>query len=62
MLDASKKIFSGEKPVSYDSNSAMEGTFSNELKKTKDAQAALVAFSTYATNLAKQLGYKVSTK
>jgi multiple sugar transport system substrate-binding protein len=61
MLEQSKKIFSGEKPVSYDSNSAMEGTFSNELKKTKDAQAALVAFSTYATNLAKQLGYKVST-
>lgn len=62
MLEQSKKIFSGEKPVSYDSNSAMEGTFSNELKKTKDAQAALVAFSTYAGNLAKQLGYKVSTK
>lgn len=61
MLEQSKKIFSGEKPVSYDSNSAMEGTFSNELKKTKDAQAALVAFSTYATNLAKQLGYKVTT-
>jgi hypothetical protein len=62
MLEQSKKIFSGEKPVSYDSNGAMEGTYSNELKKTKDAQAALVAFSTYATNLAKQLGYKVSTK
>ena len=61
MLDASKKIFSGEKPVSYDSNSAMEGTFSNELKKSKDAQAALEAFAAYATNLAKQLGYKVST-
>jgi multiple sugar transport system substrate-binding protein len=61
MLEQSKKIFSGEKPVSYDSNSAMEGTFSNELKKTKDAQAALVAFSTYAGNLAKQLGYKVTT-
>jgi multiple sugar transport system substrate-binding protein len=61
MLDASKKIFAGEKPVSYDSNSAMEGQFSNELKKSKDAQAALEAFATYATNLAKQLGYKVST-
>lgn len=61
MLDASKKIFSGEKPVSYDSNSAMEGTFSNELKKSKDAQAALEAFATYATNLAKQLGYKVAS-
>ena len=61
MLEQSKKIFSGEKPVSYDSNGAMEGTYSNELKKTKDAQAALVAFSTYATNLAKQLGYKVTT-
>jgi hypothetical protein len=56
MLDASKKIFSGEKPVSYDSNSAMEGIFSNELKKSKDAQAALEAFAAYATNLAKQLG------
>ena len=61
MLDASKKIFAGEKPVSYDSNSAMEGQFSNELKKSKDAQAALEAFAVYATNLAKQLGYKVST-
>jgi len=61
MLEQSKKIFSGEKPVSYDSNSAMEGTFSNELKKTKDAQKALEAFATYATNLAKQLGYKVAT-
>jgi ABC-type glycerol-3-phosphate transport system substrate-binding protein len=61
MLDASKKIFSGEKPVSYDSNSAMEGTFSNELKKSKNAQTALEAFATYATNLAKQLGYQVAT-
>ncbi len=61
MLEQSKKIFSGEKPVSYDSNSAMEGTFSNELKKSKNAQTALEAFATYATNLAKQLGYKVST-
>ena len=61
MLEQSKKIFSGEKPVSYDSNSAMEGTFSNELKKSKNAQTALEAFATYATNLAKQLGYKVTT-
>lgn len=61
MLEQSKKIFSGEKPVSYDSNGAQEGTFSNELKKTKDAQKALEAFATYATGLAKQLGYKVST-
>lgn len=61
MLEQSKKIFSGEKPVSYDSNGAMEGTFSNELKKTKDAQKALDAFAAYATNLAKQLGYKVTT-
>ena len=61
MLQQSKKIFSGEKPVSYDSNSAMEGTFSNELKKSKNAQTALEAFATYATNLAKQLGYKVTT-
>jgi multiple sugar transport system substrate-binding protein len=61
MLDASKKIFAGEKPVSYDSNGAMEGTFSNELKKSKNAQTALEAFSTYATNLAKQLGYKVTS-
>jgi multiple sugar transport system substrate-binding protein len=61
MLAQSTKIFSGEKPVSYDSNGAMEGTYSNELKKTKNAQSALVAFSTYASNLAKQLGYKVST-
>lgn len=61
MLEQSKKIFSGEKPVSYDSNGAMEGTFSNELKKTKDAQAALVAFAKYATGLAQQLGYKVSS-
>ena len=61
MLAQSTKIFSGEKPVSYDSNSAMEGTFSNELKKSKNAQTALEAFATYATNLAKQLGYKVTT-
>jgi multiple sugar transport system substrate-binding protein len=61
MLDASKKIFSGEKPVSYDSNSAMEGVFSNELKKSKNAQTALEEFAKYATNLAKQLGYKVAT-
>ena len=61
MLEQSKKIFSGEKPVSYDTNSAMEGVFSNELKKSKNAQTALEAFATYATNLAKQLGYKVAT-
>ena len=61
MLEQSTKIFSGEKPVSYDTNGAQEGTMSNELKKTKDAQAALNAFATYATNLAKQLGYKVLT-
>lgn len=61
MLEQSKKIFSGEKPVSYDTNGAQEGTMSNELKKTKNAQAALEAFATYAGNLAKQLGYKVST-
>lgn len=61
MLAQSTKIFSGEKPVSYDTNGAMEGTYSNELKKTKNAQEALVAFSTYVTNLAKQLGYKVKT-
>lgn len=61
MLEQSKKIFSGEKPVSYDSNGAMEGTYSNELKKTKDAQAALDAFAKYATGLAQQLGYKVSS-
>jgi len=60
MLEQSKKIFSGEKPVSYDTNGAMEGTFSNELKKQKNAQAALDAFATYASNLAKQLGYKVT--
>lgn len=61
MLAQSTKIFSGEKPVSYDSNGAMEGTFANALKKTKNAQSALVEFSTYVTNLAKQLGYKVAT-
>ncbi len=61
MLEQSKKIFSGEKPVSYDTNGAMEGTFSNELKKQKNAQAALDAFATYASNLAKQLGYKVTS-
>lgn len=61
MLEQSKKIFSGEKPVSYDTNGAQEGTFSNELKKTKDAQQALDAFAAYATGLAKQLGYKVLT-
>ncbi len=61
MLEQSKKIFSGEKPVSYDTNGAQEGTMSNELKKQKNAQAALDAFATYAGNLAKQLGYKVTT-
>ncbi len=61
MLAQSTKIFSGEKPVSYDSSSAMDGTFSNELKKSKNAQTALEVFATYATNLAKQLGYKVTT-
>jgi hypothetical protein len=39
----------------------MEGVFSNELKKSKNAQTALEAFASYATNLAKQLGYKVAT-
>jgi multiple sugar transport system substrate-binding protein len=61
MLAQSTKIFPGEKPVSYDSNGAMEGTYSNELKKTKNAQSALDAFATYATGLAKQLGYTVKT-
>lgn len=61
MLEQSKKIFSGEKPVSYDTNGAMEGTFSNELKKSKNAQTALDVFAVYATNLAKQLGYKVTS-
>lgn len=61
MLAQSTKIFPGEKPVSYDSNGAMEGTYSNELKKTKNAQSALEAFATYATGLAKQLGYTVKT-
>lgn len=61
MLEQSKKIFSGEKPVSYDTNGAMEGTYANELKKTKNAQTALEAFATYTTNLAKQLGYKVTS-
>jgi len=61
MLEQSKKIFSGEKPVAYDSNSAMEGTFSNELKKSKNAQTALEAFAAYVTNLAKQYNYDVQT-
>jgi len=61
MLEQSKKIFTGEKPVSYDTNGAQEGTFFNELKKTKNAQAALEAFATYAGNLAKNLGYTVKT-
>jgi hypothetical protein len=61
MLAQSTKIFSGEKPVSYDSNGAMEGTFANALKKTKNAQSALVEFATYASSLAKQLGYKVTS-
>jgi hypothetical protein len=61
MLEQSTKIFPGEKPVSYDTNGAQEGTMSNELKKQKNAQGALEAFATYASNLAKQLGYKVLT-
>ena len=61
MLAQSTKIFPGEKPVSYDSNGAMEGTYSNALKKTKNAQSALEEFATYATGLAKQLGYTVKT-
>ncbi len=62
MLAQSTKIFGGEKPVSYDANGALEGTMFNELKKTKNAQAALEAFAVYVGNLAKQLGYKVITK
>ena len=61
MLAQSTKIFSGEKPVSYDTNGAMEGTYNNALKKTKNAQSALDEFATYATGLAKQLGYSVKS-
>ena len=60
MLEQSTKIFPLEKPVSYDSNAAMEGTHSNELRKTLKAQTALDTFATYVTNLAKQVGYKVT--
>lgn len=61
MLAQSTKIFPGEKPVSYDSNGAMEGTYSNSLKKNKNAQTALNDFAAYATGLAKQLGYTVKS-
>jgi len=61
MLAQSTKIFPGEKPVSYDSNGAMEGTYANSLKKNKNAQTALNEFATYASGLAKQLGYTVKS-
>jgi len=62
MLAQSTKIFPGEKPVSFDLQGAMAGTYANTLRDTKNAQKALEAYATYATNLAKQLGYTVITK
>jgi multiple sugar transport system substrate-binding protein len=60
MLTQFPLIYTGEKPVSYDANGAWS-VFSNELKKSKNAQAALEAYDAYTTNLAKQLGYDVKT-
>jgi ABC-type glycerol-3-phosphate transport system substrate-binding protein len=62
MLVQSQRIFPGEKPVRFDSTSAMAGTYSNELQKSKNLTSALAAYATYVTNLARQLGYQVSTK
>ncbi len=60
MLEQSQKIFSGEKPVRYDTNSAMEGTFANALSSSGKLSDAITAFTGYISSLAQQLGYEVT--
>lgn len=62
MLDASKKVFSGEKPVSYDSWGSMQAAFGADFKKNKNVQAALEASAATLSALATRLGYKVITQ
>lgn len=56
------KVWTGVKPVRYDSDGAWGTAFSPELAKSKDIQKALEAYATFTSNLAQQLGYEVATK
>lgn len=58
---AGKKIYSGEKPVSYDSWGSMQGAFGADFKKNKNVQAAIDAAAKNLSSLAEKLGYKVTT-
>lgn len=60
MLAQSNKIFTGEKPVRYDTNGAWGASFSPELLKDGNIQKAVDAYGSYISNLAQQLGYEVS--
>lgn len=60
MLTQSSKVFTGEKPVRYDSNGAWGAAFAPEMTKSGNLQAAIDAYAAYVTNLAQQLGYEVS--
>jgi ABC-type glycerol-3-phosphate transport system substrate-binding protein len=60
MLVQSERIFSGEKPVRYDTNGAWNASYSPELLKDGSIQKAIDAYGTYISNLAQQLGYEVS--
>jgi multiple sugar transport system substrate-binding protein len=56
------KVWTGVKPVRYDADGAWGASFSTELAKSKNIQAALDAYAAYTSNLAQQLGYEISTK
>lgn len=58
---AGKKIYLGEKFVSYDSWGTMQGAFGADFKKNKDVQAAIDAAAKTLSSLAEKLGYKVIT-
>ena len=58
---AGKKIYLGEKFVSYDSWGTMQAAFGADFKKNKDVQAAIDAAAKTLSSLAEKLGYKVIT-
>ena len=60
MLAQASKIFPGEKPVRYDSNSVWGTAYGPEMSKSGDIQKAVDAYGAYVTNLAKQVGYEVT--
>ena len=62
MAAQASKVWTGVKPVRYDSDGAWGTAFSPELAKSKDIQKALEAYATFTSNLAQQLGYEVATK